>query len=100
MIHLNVFFFCRYFIIQHIIEFEDTSIVKCLCESLRFYYVTLATTQYGSHIVEKCIKLNLQELSFLVEDILQDPKKLMIVAQQEYGNFIVQSALKLTKVIN
>ncbi|XP_047309480.1 maternal protein pumilio-like [Impatiens glandulifera] len=85
------------FVMQTTVQFLGMEVGEYVCARLKGQYVALSITKNGSHLVEKCIRYNPRGIFYLVEDLLEDPKTLMKVAQQEFGNFVVQSALELTQ---
>jgi len=52
----------------------------------------------GSHVVEHCLKLAPRLLcDTIIDELMHDPKLLHIILDQ-YGNFVIQTALKQCQV--
>jgi hypothetical protein len=57
--------------------------------------VLLSSQQGGSHVVEKC--LNSPWMDYVILDFLKWDR-LWQLARDRYGNYVIQTALKVTKV--
>lgn len=69
-----------------------------LIEQLRGCYATLSMNKYGSNVVEKCLKDAGEEHSArIITEIIHDPDFLKVL-QDPFGNYVVQSALNVSKV--
>ncbi|KAL1224540.1 Pumilio-like protein 11 [Cardamine amara subsp. amara] len=82
------------YVVQYIIE-QKVGTANIMFE-LRGSYVKLATQKFGSHVVEKCLR-------FYPESRLQIVRELVSVTnfehllQDPYANYVIQSALSVTK---
>ena len=81
--------------IQHILDLQHPVFTKKICSRLQGYYVRLSFQKSGSHVVEKC--LNSSDKGFAVVDLV-DSKRLAQVAHDQFGNYVIQTALKVTQV--
>lgn len=81
--------------IQYILELQHPVFTRKICNFLVGYYTRLSVQKSGSHVVEKC--LTSSEMSTGVLDLLSS-KRLCQVAHDQYGNYVIQTALKVTKV--
>ncbi|XP_066340118.1 putative pumilio homolog 8, chloroplastic [Miscanthus floridulus] len=78
------------FILALNIEWATTRIVN----ELAGHFGNLSVQKCGSHVVEHCLKLAPRLLcDTIIDELMQDPKLLHIILDQ-YGNFVIQTALK------
>lgn len=72
----------------------SSEIVRQLAGSL----VHLSMNKYGSNVVEKLLKeCDEIEARVIIEEIVSSPNFLMVL-QDPFGNYVVQSALAVSKV--
>lgn len=89
--------FFRNFVVQHVLELSNPMLTQKICSMLRGKYVELSLLRYGSHVVEKCLK-SPGMAHYAVEDFLKSSSQLFHLARHKYGNYVIQTALKVTKV--
>ncbi|XP_050371508.1 pumilio homolog 12-like [Argentina anserina] len=82
------------FVVQHILGLHNPNFSERICLELRDLYVQLSLQKGGSHVVEKC--LNSSGMVHVVT-VLLEYEKLCQVARDQYGNYVIQTALKSTK---
>ncbi|KAI3878197.1 hypothetical protein MKX03_009724 [Papaver bracteatum] len=84
------------FVVQHVLERHPYT-ASLICNELisKRYLFPLSKNKYGSNVVEKCIESNATDV--VVSQLLSDCKQLVELAQDKFGNYVVQKALKLTK---
>lgn len=70
-----------------------------ICKKLRGHYIYLSTKKSGSHVVEKCMEACSSAVMHALEEILEK-KQALELARNEYGNYVIQTALRATKVIH
>ncbi|XP_031257811.1 putative pumilio homolog 19 [Pistacia vera] len=87
------------FVVQHVLELRDPILTQKICFILRGKYVELSLLKYGSHVVEKCLK-SPGMAHYAVEDFLKSRSQLFHLARHKYGNYVIQTALKVTKSEN
>ncbi|XWS23879.1 hypothetical protein CRYUN_Cryun28dG0053300 [Craigia yunnanensis] len=84
------------YVVQYIIELKVPSAIGNLLSQFKGHYVHLSMQKFSSHVVEKCLKhfaeSRLQIIRELIsvvhfEQLLQDP----------FANYVIQSALAVTK---
>ncbi|KAL6197717.1 hypothetical protein ACLB2K_033322 [Fragaria x ananassa] len=85
------------FVLQHIIGLHNPIYSEYICLELRDLYIQLSLQKGGSHVVEKC--LNSSGMVHVVSVLLKY-EKLCQVARDQYGNYVIQTALKATKRAN
>ncbi|RVW33623.1 putative pumilio-like 7, chloroplastic [Vitis vinifera] len=85
------------FVVQHILELHHPVFTSKICHLLQGYYVRLSVQKSGSHIVEKCLKSHW--MSFAVKE-LTTSGRLPQLAHDQFGNYVIQTALRVTKDAN
>ncbi|KAM5588897.1 pumilio [Rosa sericea] len=85
------------FVVQHILGLHNPIYGERICLELRELYIQLSQQKGGSHVVEKC--LNSSGMVHVVSVLLKY-EKLWQVARDQYGNYVIQTALKTTKRAN
>ncbi|MBA0595726.1 putative pumilio homolog 8, chloroplastic [Gossypium raimondii] len=84
------------YVVQYIIELKVRSAVDNLLSQFKGHYVHLSMQKFSSHVVEKCLKYFAESRSQIIhelisvvhfEQLLQDP----------FANYVIQSALAVTK---
>ncbi|GMJ15201.1 hypothetical protein HRI_005189200 [Hibiscus trionum] len=84
------------YVVQYIIELNVRSAVGNLLSQFKGHYVHLSMQKFSSHVVEKCLKHFAESRSQIIrelisvvhfEQLLQDP----------FANYVIQSALAVTK---
>ncbi|KAI4296019.1 hypothetical protein L6164_036009 [Bauhinia variegata] len=86
------------FVLQNVIELGNPVLTPRICSLLKGHYVELSVKVSGSHVVERCLTSRIPEMIFAVEDLLEYDK-LVHVATNQYGNYVIQCALRETKRI-
>ncbi|CAA7393317.1 unnamed protein product [Spirodela intermedia] len=82
------------YVVQHIFDLGEEKYEERLCWEVRSHLLQLCTQKNGSHVVEKCLASAGGRL--LLEDLVSH-KKLLQIAQDSYGNYVVNAALRLSK---
>lgn len=85
----------RNYVLQHVLGLHDPVCTASICFLLRGSYVLLSSQKGGSHVVEKC--LNSPWMDYAILDFLKCDRLLQL-ARDRYGNYVIQTALKATKV--
>ncbi|KAM7506353.1 hypothetical protein LguiB_005257 [Lonicera macranthoides] len=88
----------RNFVVQHVLSLHNPQVTAEICSRLRDHYSQLSLNQRGSHVVEKCIASSPLGMTYAVQEFLEDEKVLCQIARNEFGNYVIQRALKITKV--
>lgn len=67
-------------------------------DELAGHFGNLSMQKCGSHVAEHCLKLSpRQTCDGIINELMHDPKLLHIILDQ-YGNFVIQTALKQCQV--
>ncbi|KAJ0266706.1 putative pumilio 16 [Hirschfeldia incana] len=85
-------------VVQHVLIYCSLHSTYNIGLSLRGHYVELSSTEGGRCIVEKLLDTRETEV-FVVEELLEcEIGKLLRLATSEYGHFVVEKALRVTRV--
>ncbi|KAK9267077.1 hypothetical protein L1049_009495 [Liquidambar formosana] len=82
------------YVMQFVLDLHNPVITGNICRQLRGHYTRLSLQQSGSHVVEKC--LDSAGMIYVIEELVTT-KKLLQVAHNQFGNYVIQKALKITK---
>ncbi|KDP25123.1 hypothetical protein JCGZ_22658 [Jatropha curcas] len=86
-------------VVQKVLGLENPFFTEIIGNLLRGHYARLSLQKWGSHVVEKCLKS--PAMSYAVEDLLSSSSnQLLQVARDQFGNYVIQRALKVTKELN
>lgn len=89
----------RNYVVQNILGLKIAHVTSDILKQLRGSFVSLSMNKYGSNVVEKCLKESENEQGMqIVEEIISSPNFLMLL-QDQYGNYVAQSALAICKVL-
>ncbi|KAL5784186.1 hypothetical protein ACOSQ2_006578 [Xanthoceras sorbifolium] len=88
------------FVVQHVIGLENPKFIELTCLALKGQFVDLSLTKCGSHIVEKLLKLKAQVVIPYVANDFLSSNRILEVASDRYGNFVIQTALKESMRLN
>ncbi|PIN01157.1 Translational repressor MPT5/PUF4 and related RNA-binding proteins (Puf superfamily) [Handroanthus impetiginosus] len=86
------------FVIQNILELRDLNVTAKILTCLKGQFVYLSQKKGGSHIVERCMESSYIGLECVVQEIVKTPNAAILLAQNQFGNYVVQRALKMTKI--
>lgn len=83
------------YVIQYILELNITWVTDEILKKLEGHYGYLSMQKCSSNVVEKCLK-EVQEPKRvkIIHEIINDPKLLHILLDQ-YGNYVIQTALRV-----
>ncbi|XP_054792282.1 uncharacterized protein LOC129300763 [Prosopis cineraria] len=84
------------YVVQYIIEMEIPTASAKLVSQFKGNYVNLSTQKFSSHVVEKCLKHVGESRSRIVRELLSSPHFEQLL-QDPYANYVIQSALAVTK---
>ncbi|MCL7050112.1 hypothetical protein MKW94_001889 [Papaver nudicaule] len=82
------------FVVQHALERHPYT-AEPISKLIRGDIFKLSMDKYGSRVVERCICSNATDV--VVSGLLSDSKQLVELAQDQFGNYVIQKALKQTK---
>lgn len=90
--------FYRNFIVQFVIDLRHAIVNKCICVCVAEQLEHISTNKNGSYVVEKCLKSEGGEL--LLEAFVRlSIDKLEGLAMHPQGNYVLQCAIRLDKVL-
>ncbi|CAH9057940.1 unnamed protein product [Cuscuta europaea] len=86
------------YVVQNILGLKIAGVKEGILKKLRGSFVSLSMNKYGSNVVEKCLKEFESEeaIAQIVQEIMYSPNLLMLL-QDQYGNYVAQSALATCK---
>ncbi|KAJ0266678.1 putative pumilio 19 [Hirschfeldia incana] len=88
------------FVVQHVLRLYDLRCTHNVGVSLRGHCVDLSFKKYGSYIVEKLLDTE-ESMAVVVTELLEcEGDRLMRLARNEFGSFVVVKALRLAQVMN
>ncbi|XVF65235.1 hypothetical protein PTKIN_Ptkin09bG0231100 [Pterospermum kingtungense] len=82
------------FVVQCVLGLQNPATTDKICSKLRGHYVKLSMQKGGSHVVERCLRSS--GMGHVVGEFLRS-NQLVQIAKDQYGNYVVQTALKETK---
>ncbi|KAM3749138.1 hypothetical protein ACB098_05G160000 [Castanea mollissima] len=85
------------YVLQHVLGLDDPQVTNKICLRLKGHYAHLSSQKGGSYVVEKC--LNSIGMNYVIEDFLCY-NRLCQLARDQYGNYVIQAALKATKRVS
>ncbi|EEF48823.1 conserved hypothetical protein [Ricinus communis] len=86
-------------VVQKVLELENPIINAKIGAQLKGHYARLSFQKWGSHVVEKCLVS--QPIVYVVQDLLTcGSSQLSQIARDQFGNYVIQKALKVTKKKN
>ncbi|KAK2967517.1 hypothetical protein RJ640_010158 [Escallonia rubra] len=86
------------YVVQHVLKLQNQELTDKICRKLRGQYTDLSSKKGGSHVVEKCITSSRKGMKYAVEEFLENGRTPSQLARDQYGNYVIQRALKSTKV--
>ncbi|CAN6849354.1 unnamed protein product [Brassica oleracea] len=85
------------FVVQHVLKLHDLLCRLNVAVRLRGHCVDLSFKKYGSYIVEKLLEAE-ESMAVVVLEFLEcDGDRLMRLARNEFGNFVVFKAIRVTQ---
>ncbi|KAL5769302.1 hypothetical protein ACOSP7_015854 [Xanthoceras sorbifolium] len=85
------------YVVQHVIQLHDPDLNEKICSELKGKYVELSMLKCGSHVVEKCLKSPGMACYVVADFLMSSNQQLLKVARHKYGNYVIQTSLKVTK---
>ncbi|KAF6145018.1 hypothetical protein GIB67_013369 [Kingdonia uniflora] len=79
------------YVLQNILNLQNQEFTDIICNELRGKFTRLSKMKCGSHVVEKCLQLR-SSLILVVTELLES-KEIPEVANDQYGNYVIQTAL-------
>jgi hypothetical protein len=89
----------RNYVIQYILELNVRWATDEILDKLEGHYGYLSMQKFSSNVVEKCIKeAHEPKRVKIIHELISDPKLLHILLDQ-FGNYVIQTALRECEVI-
>ncbi|XP_022772227.1 pumilio homolog 12-like [Durio zibethinus] len=85
------------YVVQHILGLKEPQITESLLRQLEGNYASLSCNRYGSNVVEKClVESGEQQSTRIIMELLKSPivSRLLV---DPFGNYVIQSALSVSK---
>jgi len=90
---------CSNYVVQYILDLKTAWSSTEVMARLEGNYAFLSMQKFSSNVVEKCLKLGVEEpRSRLVRELMTSPH-LGQLLQDQYANYVIQSALSVCKVL-
>nr|XP_027103012.1 pumilio homolog 18-like [Coffea arabica] len=86
------------YVLQRVLGLKVDPLTQQICYSLRGQYVELAQRKSGSRVVEKCLESSELGLSLVIKEIFNNDKTLSLLARDQFGNYVIQTALRIAKL--
>ncbi|KAI7756176.1 hypothetical protein M8C21_017450 [Ambrosia artemisiifolia] len=85
------------YVLQHMVGLEIPELTELLVRQLKGSFAALSCNKYASNVVEKCLNESGEEISTrIIIELLRSPNASMLLVDP-YANFVIQSALKVSK---
>ncbi|XP_009795534.1 pumilio homolog 15-like [Nicotiana sylvestris] len=85
------------YVVQHLVGLKLPRVTETLLERLQGSFVTLSCNKYASNVVEKIILESGEVHSTkIIAELLRSPSASMLLVDP-YGNFVIQTALQVSK---
>ncbi|KAE8702223.1 hypothetical protein F3Y22_tig00110485pilonHSYRG00089 [Hibiscus syriacus] len=85
------------YVVQFVIKMGNRYATAAIIGQLEGSFVALSFNKCGSNVVEKCLIFSGEELSSrIITEIINDPDFVKVIGH-DYGNYVVQSALLVSK---
>lgn len=89
---------CRNYVVQFVLDHGTQLSTRLIQNSLRGHYVTFSMQKYASNVVEKCLICGEPDDRVeIVQELIRNPR-FSLIAEDQYGNYVVQTALAHSKV--
>ncbi|XP_065847476.1 putative pumilio homolog 7, chloroplastic [Euphorbia lathyris] len=84
------------YVVQYIVELKSPSAVVNLLTQFKRHYVHLSMQKFSSHVVEKCLNHLEDSREQIVRELISVSRFEQLV-QDPFANYVIQSALAVTK---
>lgn len=91
-------FFYRNYVVQYVLSLRDEYVSTRIVMNLKGHFVELSESPGGSRVVEKCMESSKYAVFIVVAEIINAPKAPVLLAHDNYGNYVIQKALINTQV--
>lgn len=88
----------RNYVLQHMVGLNIPVFTSMLVRQLQGNFASLSCNKYGSNVVEKCLNESGEDVSTqIILELIRSPNSSLLLIDP-YANFVIQSALKVSKV--
>ncbi|KAK1436639.1 hypothetical protein QVD17_02421 [Tagetes erecta] len=85
------------YVLQHMLGLNIPKLTALLVRQLQGNFASLSCNKYGSNVVEKCLNESGEDIStIIVLELITSPNSSLLLVDP-YANFVIQSALKVSK---
>ncbi|KAK9930544.1 hypothetical protein M0R45_027580 [Rubus argutus] len=84
------------YVVQYVIELKIPSVMARLVSQLKGHFVLLSMQKCSSHVVEKCLKHYEESRQKVIQELLSVSHFEQLL-QDPFANYVIQSALSVTK---
>nr|XP_043637892.1 pumilio homolog 12-like [Erigeron canadensis] len=85
------------YVLQHMVGLNIPALTSLLVRHLQGNFAALSRNKYASNVVEKCLTESREDVSNrIVLELLTSPDSSLLLTDQ-YANFVIQSALKISR---
>ncbi|KAJ4967198.1 hypothetical protein NE237_019047 [Protea cynaroides] len=85
------------YVVQYILGLKIPHVMAAVLRQLKGNYLSLSLQKFSSHVVEKCLKESAEEQATRIIKELLSSSKFVGLLENAYGNYVVQSALLVSK---
>lgn len=82
------------YVIQYIIDLNNTVFTNCMVSQFLGDLYTLSCHKFSSNVVEKCLRCASDNFKDMIVDRLLDSGWLADLVRNQYGNYVVQTAIE------
>lgn len=82
------------YVVQYILDLNDPNFTTPMCKSFQGKISELSKQKFSSNVIEKCIRCADMESKILMIEELLDPEELENLMRDQYGNYVIQTALE------
>ncbi|KAL8261115.1 hypothetical protein R6Q59_025164 [Mikania micrantha] len=85
------------YVLQHIVGLKIQELTALLVRQLQGHFASLSCNKYASNVVEKCLNESGEEVvARIIMELVRSPNSSLLLVDP-YANFVIQSALKVSK---
>ncbi|KAL0296480.1 UNVERIFIED_CONTAM: putative pumilio19 [Sesamum radiatum] len=87
----------RNYVVQNVLGLKEGDITSKITDCLENEFIRLAVRKEGSLVVEKCMEASNNGIIRVAAEIVNRPGAAFRLARNQFGNYVIQTALKKTK---
>lgn len=81
------------YVIQYILDLNDTNFTNPICYSLQSRVVELSRHKFSSNVIEKCIRHSAPAVATLMIEEMLGPTEIERMLRDSFANYVIQTAL-------